>query len=306
MPTPFSKRAQTPPGRFREDFPEEVRSRILHIFQVSMNKNHREEFLNMLDEIHPGLLKLYGRLYASSFEAARMSNNPVIEHFFRCPHPLVLDFLELCFPTLAYFRSCCQNSVVEEVNEVLREWGIRFELTPYVVTETGKPGRLFGREAGKALKTDFPKAIVKDDEYLHQNAVSPCLDILRNERFKVANEELLKAEEHYRVGNYDDAIANSGKAFETVLKTICNEKGWVYDKDKDTASKLIAICRDQGLYPGFYAPIFEAAGTVRNKLGGHGKGPDPLYTVERHHVEHALHVTCSHILLLIRMAGLEN
>lgn len=260
----------------------------------------------MVDEIRPELLKLYGRLWSSGFEAAHVSNDPVIEHFFRCPHPMVLDFLELCFPTLAYFRSGCRNSVVEEINEVFRECGIRFELTPFVETETERPGRLFGFPSGKEIDVQYPKAIVKDDEYLHQKAVAPCLDILRHQRFRVANEEILKAEEHYRVGNYDDAILNAGKAFETVLKTICDEKGWVYDKDRDTVSKLVAICRDKGLFPGFYVPIFEAAGTVRNKLGGHGKGPTPLYAVERHHVEHAMHVTCSHILFLIRMAGLEH
>lgn len=271
-----------------------------------MPREFEDEFSNMLYEIQPTLLKLYGGLVASRYEAARMSNNPVIEHFFYCPDPLVLDFLELCFPTLAYFRSGCKNSVVEEINDLFREFGIRFQLTPYVVSETGKPGTLFGRSAGRELKVDYHKAIVKDDEYLHEKAVAPCLDILRKDRFKSANDELLKAEEHYRTSDYDDAIANCGKAFETVLKTICSEKGWSYDPDKDTASKLIAICKDNGLFPGFYAPIFEAAGTVRNKLGGHGKGPAPLYDVQRHHVEHALHVTCSHILLLVRMAKLDN
>jgi hypothetical protein len=306
MPSLFSKRSQTPPARFREDFPPEVRSRVLHILQASMTKAGHDEFGSMLTEVAPLLLKQYGRLWASGYEAARMSDDPVIEHFFRCPDPMVLDFLQLCFPTLAYFRSGCRNSVVEEINNVFREWGIRFELTPFVETETERPGRIFGFPAGKEIDVQYPKAIVKDDEYLHQKAVAPCLEILRHERFRVANEELLRAEEHYRAGNYDDAITNAGKAFETVLKTICDEKGWPYNKDKDTAAKLVDICRERNLFPGFYVPIFEAAATVRNKLGAHGKGPTPLYAVERHHVEHAMHVTCSHILFLIRLAGLEN
>jgi hypothetical protein len=115
----------------------------------------------------------------------------------------------------------------------------------------------------------------------------------------------MDAFEKIRKGDYPDAITSCGAAFESVLKTICDAKGWIYDRDKDTSAKLVGICRDNGLFLPFYAPIFEGVGTVRNKLGdAHGKGPRPVQSATREHAEHMIALTCTHIDFLVRQAGL--
>src|SRR4051794_21857001 len=64
-------------------------------------------------------------------------------------------------------------------------------------------------------------------------------------------------------------------------------------------------CNANGLFPPFYAPIFEAVGTIRNKMGdAHGRGPTPLYAVAKEHADHMLQMTSAHITLLVRLAGI--
>ena len=69
------------------------------------------------------------------------------------------------------------------------------------------------------------------------------------------------------------------KSLESTMKTICDKRRWGYAKN-DTASKLLAVCFDNGLVPPFWVSHFSAlratleAGvpTGRNKLSGHGQG----------------------------------
>jgi hypothetical protein len=142
-------------------------------------------------------------------------------------------------------------------------------------------------------------------EYIEETAIRPALQALTDPRFATANEEMKKAFEHQRKGDSnEDAITACGRAFESVLKTICEIKNWNYVADKDACAALIKACQDHNLFPGFYAPIFQATGTIRNKLGAHGKGPTPLYKVEKAHVEHAIQLTTAHIVLLVGLAKL--
>jgi hypothetical protein len=48
-------------------------------------------------------------------------------------------------------------------------------------------------------------------------------------------------------GDYAAAITLAGSAFESLLKTICNENGWNYDSQKDTCSKLVGHCKERGV-----------------------------------------------------------
>lgn len=145
----------------------------------------------------------------------------------------------------------------------------------------------------------------KNKQFSHETTIRPCLEFLADPRFHTANAEMLKAHDDYRKGDYADAITSCGSAFESVLKTICDHHSWAYDPDKDTCSKLVGICRDNGLFPPFYAPIFEATGTIRNKLGdAHGRGPTPIYAIRKEHVDHMIQITSAHILLLVELAKL--
>lgn len=301
----FSKRQVSAPDSFRYDLPDDARKRIFHVLEEHLGRRVDD----LLDELQPKLLKAYGYLDLPGYVAARVTPNDVLQHFVSCSPEKALDFIELSFQTRTLFQPDVANAIVNEINDIFREYGIRYEFTPFAMqVRKEKRTKILGRRLpGEPLQIDYPRAIVKDDEHLHNEVVLPALTLLRQPAFRVANEELMASFAHYRCGRFRDAITDCGSAFETVLKTICHLKGWPYNADKDTCAKLIGVCRDHGLFPGFYAPIFEGTGTIRNKLGdAHGQGPTPQFETSSEHVEHILHTTCAHILLLIRLAGAND
>lgn len=299
----YSRRSQQP-DMFRYDVPNEVRSRILHnLRQLADDLESHVGFDNLLNKVGERLLSQYGGLRRPAYEAARQSNDPVIQHFFSCRDDEALDFVEVCIQVEPLGIG---NRFVDAVNTIFREDAIGYELSPLVQRETNEPAFLHGRRlSGKTIRFDFPKFVRKDESLLHEQSVRPCLEVLGNPKFSTANAEMLKAHEDYRKGNYPDSITACGSAFESVLKTICDHHGWPYDPDKDTCVKLVNTCREKGLFPPFYTPIFDATGTIRNKLGdAHGRGPVPMFAVGKEHVDHMIQMTSAHIVLIVGLAKL--
>jgi hypothetical protein len=258
----------------------------------------------LFQQVQDQLLQQYGGLYRPAYDAACAHNDPLLNHFLCCSDEMALDFIELCFRT---HSGCGRQDGVEAVNAVLHEDAIGYELTAWREIETDEPAKLFGRiiGSGKSFKIEYPRIIKKGDQYTHAEIVQPCLVALGHPKLSTANAEMLAAMEEYRAAKYADALTSCGSAFESVLKTICQHFAWPFDPDKDTCSKLVGICRDNGLFPPFYSPIFEATGTIRNKLGdAHGRGPAPMYAVGKEHVDHMIQMTAAHIVLLVGLAKL--
>lgn len=145
-----------------------------------------------------------------------------------------------------------------------------------------------------------------DNKVLHQGAVKPALRLLYEEGFDGAEEEFRKAYEYRRKGDNKNAILEAGKSFESTIKTICDKKGYTYDKAKDTAAKLINILESNNFYPSYMSSHLANLRTtletglpvVRNKNAGHGQGsavmpiPDEL-------TEYALNLAATNIVLLV-------
>lgn len=194
---------------------------------------------------------------------------------------------------------------MDHVNKVFQDEGIGYELTPLRKINTGEPGYLYGHSFGQRIEIEYPKVVRKDSEYVHQEIVRPCLEALGRAGLETALSEMMKSHEAYRKRQYEDAITDAASAFESTLKTICSKKGWTYNPDRDTLSRLVKVCGDNDLFPPFYVPIFEAVGTVRNKMSdAHGRGPKPLYTVSKEHADHMIQMTSAHITLVVKLAGL--
>ena len=117
----------------------------------------------------------------------------------------------------------------------------------------------------------------------------PALTLLHGQGFEGPNDEYRKAREHYRQGRYKECLNECLKAFESTIKTICTKRGWVYDPGRDTASALITICVTNGLVPAFMQSCLTTIPTVRNKMGGHGQGPEPVEVP--YFAEYLLHET---------------
>lgn len=293
----FSQRNAPPPSGLRYDVPDTVRSRIVAILQNYVKGKSQRAFLQKLEDL---LLRQYGGLSRSAYEAARRSEIPIIEHFFSCDDAMALDFMEACFRLDIGIGG--QNAV-DEINEVFRQEGVGYELTR-CVAGPHVPGEM--RIGPPVPEEQFPRIIRVDSQRAHAEIVAPSLELLANPVFSVANAEMLKAHSDHRSGRYEDAVTACGSAFESILKTICDQKGWPYDADKDTCAALVGACYNKGLFPSFYVELFKRVGTIRNKLGdAHGRGPRPAHGVEAAHAEHMLHMTSAHVLLLCKLAGLE-
>ena len=52
----------------------------------------------------------------------------------------------------------------------------------------------------------------------------------------------MTAHRHYRAGEWKDCVTASNRAFESMLKAICDAEGWTYGKG-DRASELITLER---------------------------------------------------------------
>jgi hypothetical protein len=126
----------------------------------------------------------------------------------------VLDAVELSFRLIdrltrkyAYlFRqnaSKIADAALDELNTRFREHGIGFQYVD-----------------GEIIRVD--------SELIHKEVVKPALNLLRAKQFAGAQAEFFKAHEHYRHGNSKEALAESLKSLESVMKAICDERGWKY------------------------------------------------------------------------------
>jgi len=207
------------------------------------------------------------------------------EHYYHCTADQWLDFMEVVFRD----RDCRLGlRGVEAINTVLREDGIGYAFT--------------------TIQDQWPQAIIKNNEVLHQAAVMPALQLLSGRRWDDASEHLRQAHQHLRQAHWRDAINQASAALETTIKIICQAKGtgWEYPQNQATVGTLVQVVIRNGLLPPFYEhAIVNSSGSLRNKMGGHGRDPGADgYDAESHHAHHMVNVTSAHILLLVQAAGI--
>lgn len=147
-----------------------------------------------------------------------------------------------------------------------------------------------------------------DSQLIHSEVVKPALSLIGQRRYAGVQEEFLKAHEHYRSGNAKESLNECLKAFESMMKTICDERGWNYGSTA-TAKALIKTCFDNQIVSPFWQQHFSSlrslleAGvpTGRNKLSSHGQGAVPT-SVPNFIVGYALHMTAAAIVFLAKAA----
>jgi len=147
---------------------------------------------------------------------------------------------------------------------------------------------------------------------MHAEITKPAIALLWNQKYQGANEEFLKAHEHYRHGRNKECLADCLKAFESTLKIICTEKNWPF-QPTDTAKTLIQVCFTNGLIPPFMQNQFTSLKsllesgipTLRNKLGGHGQGQIPQQ-VSNEITRYGLNLTGANIIFLVEQATFTN
>ncbi len=172
------------------------------------------------------------------------------------------------------------DDAIEELNHRFREHGIGYQFVE-----------------GEIIRVD--------SQYLHAEAIKPALSLLNVAGFQGASDEFLGAHEHYRKDEYADAIADALKAFESTMKAICDSHSWSYPASA-AAKTLLNSVLNNGLVPRFMETHLSGvrntleAGlpVVRNKLGGHGQGKEPI-KVHAYFAGYALHLAATNIVFLV-------
>jgi hypothetical protein len=161
------------------------------------------------------------------------------------------------------------------------------------------------RQSAFGYRYESGQIVRIDSELVHAEVVRPALRLLSDTRFSGAEEEFRSAHAHYRAGEYKDCAADALNALESVLKTICQQKGWKVEKGA-RATDLLKVVRKNGLLPDYLDTSFDQlVGTlssglpkVRNEEGGHGQGAIPRAT-PTYIAAYALNLAAAKIVLLV-------
>ena len=207
-----------------------------------------------------------------------------------------LDAVELC---------------VRVVDRLIRKWPDHVRKS-HGITQTsddalGEINHRF-RQSGLGYQFEEGQAIRVDAAFTHDEVVKPALRLLSTDGYEGAQEEFLSAHRHYRNGDYEEAITEAAKSFESALKITCDMNGWAYAKGA-RASDLLKRVRAEGLWPDYLDASFDqliatlSSGLprVRNEEGAHGQGAT-LRTTPPYVAAYALHLAAAKILLISEAA----
>ena len=298
----FSKRQRALRGEAPDVFlydtrPDTLRIQIGYIWRDVLGSSQQGRyFVSNAYDVYHGVVEVLRREYGvfSLPPATRPSGDverELLDYFLNEKDvEKALDAVELVFRAADQiarnqnyrFRPDASKSVdraIEELNARFREHGVGYQFEE--------------------------RCIVRIDSALvHAEVVKPVLAVLRGKPYAGAQEEFLRAYEHYRHGNHKEALNEALKSLESLLKAICQKRKWSYPANA-TCSVLLKTCFDNELIPSFWQTHFSAlrsclesgVPTVRNKMGGHGQGTE-VVDVPRHIVGYALHTTAASLLML--------
>ncbi|WP_025822455.1 STM4504/CBY_0614 family protein [Shewanella marina] len=283
-----------------KEIPNKLRVQIIHIIKATIGVRENNSHFGgptasqvAYQKIHEILCKEYGvfslskQQYKSDFEA-------VYDYFLQSKNvEECLDIIELTFKYIElyikenqyHFTHDCgttqkADDAIEELNNRFKESAVGYEY--------------------------LSREIVKiDSQFIHSEVVKPALMILQGDKiYNGARDEFLSAHSHYRNQRYKETLVDCLKSFESMMKAICDKRGWQYGKT-DTAKKLINVCITNNLVPDymqeqfshFRALLESGVPTVRNKEGGHGQGAE-IKSVSATMVSYTLHLTAVNIVFL--------
>lgn len=298
----FSKRQKQLRGEVPDVYkydtiPTQLRVQIVHIWHDCLGT--KSEYISKYTSVDRGY-KFIAETLRREYGVFQLTNNRHDDYmeevigFFQKETDVekVLDVIDLSFRIADRFARSfnykhSQNAHAD-VDNAIEELNCRF------------------KEHGVGFEYSHGEIIRIDSQLIHTEAVKPALNLLNGKEYAGAQQEFLKAYEHYRQGNSKEALNDALKAFESTMKAICDKRKWHYDSN-DTCKRLIDICYEQGLVPAFWQHHMGAVRSLleggvptgRNKLSGHGQGTTPI-TVPEHIVAYVLHMTASAIVFLVK------
>lgn len=281
-----------------ENLPKEFRNQVFYIISDVLNPYFENDNSDLWGFIHDGFAREKGLKKLGTYDIGwdGYGENNIEYYLDNSSDEDLLDFIDYTFnvfdtilrdvkPRYSYEYDSGGN-----INKAISELNYRF-----------KQHRL-GYEFvnGEIIRID--------NTILHHNVIKPALKLLYDENFTGAEEEIRKAFEYRRKSDNKNAILEAGKAFESTMKTICDLKGYTYDKAKDTAQKLISILENNNFYPVYLSAHLTNLRTtletglpvVRNKKAGHGQG-SLVVNIPDEFAEYALNLASTNIVLLVKI-----
>ncbi|KAB7887779.1 STM4504/CBY_0614 family protein [Poseidonibacter ostreae] len=271
-----------------ESIPSNLKVQAIHIFREVIDTEHYSKD-NIYLEIHKILCKEYGVFTLKEY--AQNNEEAIFDFLLNTKdYQKALDIIELFY---RYFYLVLKEKYKDHVT-----YSKMIDDAIIELNERFKENAIgYSFESGEAIKVD--------SKFIHSEVVKPTLKILNNSLYKGANEEFLKAHEHYRHKRYKECLNECLKSFESTMKTICDKHNWTYNQN-DTSKKLIKICFDNNLIPTYLQTQFSSlqqlfesgVPTIRNKNSGHGQGVQPIQ-VTAEITSYMLHLTATNLLFLV-------
>jgi len=297
----FSKRQKKKQGNVPDVFqynklPQEFRVQVVHILRDAIGLPQRSyeglygDAHEVYKTIHNLLCREYG-LFSLVDNSDGNFANSIFNFFLNAETDKALDLIEFSFRVISnlennysYHRSTgtSMNSsdAVAELNFRFFEHSIGYQF-----------------EANEIIRVDSKVA--------HAEIIKPALqNLISDKAYAGANDEFLKAHEHYRHGRYKECLNECLKSFESTMKAICKKQKWQYN-ELDTAKKLLDTCFQNNLIADYLQQHFSSLRsglesgipTVRNRLAGHGQGTEQVI-VPAYISQYLLNLTATSILML--------
>ena len=291
------KRGETPDVFQYDLLPPEFRVQVVHILRDGLGMPYHSNFTgynssvnDAYKSIHDSLCREYGLFTLVENPDGNFASS-VFNFLLNADLEEALDLIELSFQAITQLEDnyAYRNNagIIATAKSSIKELNIRF------------------LEHGIGYQFESGQIIRVDSKLAHAEIIKPALQVLLSDKiYAGANEEFLKAHEHYRHGRYKECLSDCLRSFESVIKAICKKQKWQYD-ELDTAKKLLDICFQNNLIPDYLQQHFSSMRsglesgipTMRNRLAGHGQGAEQV-TVPSYLAQYLLNLTATSILML--------
>lgn len=254
-----------------------------------------EGMVDTLEFLHDRLSYLLGRNNLSGQKNLSYADD-AFQFLHTCTDPHFLDAIEYLVHWDGWrYLGGRHEMVIDRLNEFLN-----VDDLPYFVTmpawETWNEDKE-GHITQWTRIREQAKVIPKESQAIHENAIEPALQLLRQPAFLNANSEFMAALEDFRHGKFGDCVTKCNSSYESVMKVICGQRGFGYAQG-DTTAKLIRTIMQKTEMDTFWEQPLMTVGTLRNKLStSHGAG-EQQKIVPNHVAKFTLNMTASAIIFL--------
>ncbi|PGK30627.1 hypothetical protein CN902_10990 [Priestia megaterium] len=271
-----------------DQIPKKLRIQIVHILSETFNTSPLRDKLWMM--LEQNIKKEFGILSLEGFDA----EESVKKFLLSSNHRQAINAIDLIFhriseliknssePVTKHLLEDRITNSIDELNFRFKQCGIGYEFID-----------------GQLIKIN--------NHLIHQNIVKPAIQLLFEEEFSTASSEFSQAYKHYRKREYEEAITDAERAFESTMKIICHKKGYTYD-EKAPAKRLINVLLTNNFIPSYLQNEFNhlcntlecGLPTIRNRNGSHGQGVTEN-EIPSYLVNFALNLAASNIVFLVNI-----